>query len=60
MAKQTLRQRIERAVRANDSKAAQRIVEFLRFRHGMNYREIYDVAHRCSGVSVAQWDALLG
>jgi hypothetical protein len=54
-----LKERIEKAVGGRRSEQARIIVDFLRFRHGFMYQEIYDFVNARAPIALAEWDALL-
>ena len=50
---------IKKAVSENDTKLAINIAEQLRIYRGWTYTKIYDFVHSHTGVSAADWEALL-
>ena len=55
-----LKDLVEIAVRERDPKTAVKVAEFLRFRHGFNYDDIYRFVNDRAPIPLAEWDALLG
>jgi hypothetical protein len=50
---------IQYAVEKRDVKMVGRIVDRLRFKCGMNYKQIREFAHKVSGYDPAEWDSLM-
>ncbi len=50
---------IQYAVEKRDVKMVGRIVDQLRFKCGMNYKQIQEFAHKVSGYDPAEWDSLM-
>jgi len=55
----TLADAIRRAVEDQNPKMALRIAGHLRHRLGLDYAGSWELVHRASGASQAEWDALL-
>lgn len=36
------------------------LLDYLRFRKGMNYQSIFDHAQKATGISLAEWEDLMG
>lgn len=47
-------------IRQGDAKTAGTVANFLRFKKGMNYREIFEFINKHIEISLAAWDSLLG
>tara|TARA_Y100000310_G_C20405263_1_gene679370 strand:- start:44 stop:241 length:198 start_codon:yes stop_codon:yes gene_type:complete len=54
-----IREMIERAVNDQDAPAAGAVSDCLRFRHGKNYDEIFEIVNSVAAIDAADWDALL-
>ena len=59
-ARQTVEEVIEIAIDNHDARAAGRVVDHLRFKHGYTYSQVLDQVKAVRpNVTQAQWDALL-
>jgi hypothetical protein len=60
-----LKDKLAKAIRENDGQTAGRIVDFLRFQHGMNYRDCYELAAKVwrdidgGELTEAEWENLM-
>jgi hypothetical protein len=50
---------LQQAVEKNDSAMAGRIAERLRLIYGLNFNQIYRLAHDWTGIDLARWDSLM-
>lgn len=55
----TLKEAIKKAVTENDATKAGRIVENLRFKHGLDYKGCARMFENCAGCSEADFEALM-
>jgi len=51
---------LKRAIEERDLPAIGRQVDFLRFRRRLKFAEIHELAHELTGISLAEWDELMG
>ncbi len=50
---------IKLAVETWNPTLAGRVSDYLHFRHGFRYDDVYDMAHRLTGVSPQNWEELM-
>jgi len=49
----------EAAINDRNAERVGKIVDVLRFKHKMNYKQTYDLAHQLTSIDEAMWENLL-